>query len=235
MSGRVPAVRSFPAGHGAAAGQRRRPDSLSPGKFVYRLKFRGWLGMPKLARPMMATRTEPKQKWGPASLPAPTCTELRICRCSLAWWLSPPALRSWLTSSGVASDGGPARRLVQSSSAALLGLVPSRRLLPGGAANCDWKTNSSGASSGGPTWAEALLIAVRWRSVLPPPAAPSCRCRLSEEAGTSVPITHVTCMTLASRESEKNESLPVDNGVIVHNSSHAKRMVGAVADSFACP
>jgi hypothetical protein len=26
----------------------------------------------------------PKQKWGPALLPAPTCTELRICRCSLA-------------------------------------------------------------------------------------------------------------------------------------------------------
>ena len=53
-----------------------------------------------------------KQKWGPALLPAPTCTELRICRCSLAWWLSPPALRSWLTSSGVASNRGPARRQV---------------------------------------------------------------------------------------------------------------------------
>ena len=74
----------------------------------------------------------PKQKWGPALLPAPTCTELRICRCSLAWWLSPPALRSWLTSSGVASDGGPARRLVQSSSAALLGLVPFASPAPRG-------------------------------------------------------------------------------------------------------
>lgn len=28
--------------------------------------------------------TVAKQKWGPALLPAPTCTELRICRCSLA-------------------------------------------------------------------------------------------------------------------------------------------------------
>ena len=74
----------------------------------------------------------PKQKWGPASLPAPTCTELRICRCSLAWRLSPPALRSWLTSSGVASDSGPARRLVQPSSAALLGLVPFASLAPRG-------------------------------------------------------------------------------------------------------
>lgn len=32
-------------------------------------------------------------------------------------------------------------------------------------------------------------IACRRRSVLPSPAAPSCRCRLSGEAGTSVPIT----------------------------------------------
>jgi hypothetical protein len=46
--------------------------------------------------------------------------------------LSPSALRSWLTSSGVASDGGPARRLVQSSSAALLGLVPFASLAPRG-------------------------------------------------------------------------------------------------------
>jgi len=44
----------------------------------------------------------------------------------------PPALRSWLTSSGVASDGGPARRLVQSSSAALLGLVPFASPAPRG-------------------------------------------------------------------------------------------------------
>ena len=93
----------------------------------------------------------PKQKWGPALLPAPTCTELRICRCSLAWWLSPPALRSWLTSSGVASNRGPARRQVLDLPRPFLGWSLSRRLLPGGAANCDWKTNSSGASSGGPT------------------------------------------------------------------------------------
>ena len=40
-------------------------------------------------------------------LPAPICAERRICRCSLAWRLSPPARRSWLTSSGVASESGP--------------------------------------------------------------------------------------------------------------------------------
>ena len=75
---------------------------------------------------------DPKQKWGPALLPAPTCTELRICRCSLAWWLSPPALRSLLTSSGVASNPGPARRQVQRPSAALLGLVPFASPAPRG-------------------------------------------------------------------------------------------------------
>ena len=116
-----------------------------------------------------------------------------------------------------------------------LGWSLSRRLPPGGAANCDWKTNSSGASSGGPTWAEALLIAIRWRSVLQSPAASSCRCRLSEEAGTSVPITHVTWRTFSSRESEKIDFVPVDNGDIVHNSSHSKRSAAAVADSFPHP
>jgi hypothetical protein len=202
-----------------------------PPRFIHRVYLK--LSGVRSAGAMAWPEALPKQKWGPALLPAPTCTELRICRCSLAWWLSPPALRSWLTSSGVASDRGPARRLVLDLPRPFLGWSLSRRLLPGGAANCDWKTNSSGASSGGPTWAEALLIAIRWRSVLPSPAAPSCRCRPSDEAGTSVPITHVSCTTFSSRESEKNESLPVDNGDIVHNSSQAKRVRRAVADSFA--
>ena len=102
----------------------------------------------------------------------------------------PSAFRSLLTRSGVASNRGPARRQVLDLPRPFLGRVLPRRLPPGGAANCVRNTNSSGASSGGPTWAEALLIAIRWRSVLPSPAAPSCRCRLSGEAGTSVPITN---------------------------------------------
>ena len=55
---------------------------------------------------------------------------------------------------------------------------------------------------------------------------------LPVEAGTSVPITHVTWRTFSSRESEKIESLPVDNGDIVHNSSQSKRLPLPVADSF---
>ncbi len=142
----------------------------------------------------------------------------RICRCSLARRPEGlPLLDPGSPDQASLPVTGPARGQVQKPSAALLGLVPSRRLPPGGAANCDWKTNSSGASSGGPTWAETLLIAIRWRSVLPSPAAPSCRCRPSSEAGTSVPITHVTWPTFSSRESEKIESMPVDNGDIAHN------------------
>jgi hypothetical protein len=101
-----------------------------PPRFIHRVYLK--LSGVRSAGAMAWPEALPKQKWGPALLPAPTCTELRICRCSLAWWLSPPALRSWLTSSGVASDGGPARRLVQSSSAALLGLVPFASLAPRG-------------------------------------------------------------------------------------------------------
>ena len=50
---------------------------------------------------------------------------------------------------------------------------------------------------------KALLIACRRRSDLWSPAAPSCRCRLSGEAGTAVPITQATCTPRPSRESEK--------------------------------
>ena len=107
-------------------------------------------------------------------------------------------------------------------------MIPSASPAPRGSRELREEHNSSGASSGGPTWAETLLIAIRWRSVLPSPAAPSCRCRPSGEAGTSVPITHVTWRSFSSRESEKSESLPVDNGDIVHNSSRPKHSPGNV-------
>ena len=46
----------------------------------------------------------PNEKWGPALLPAPICAERRIRRCASALATRrSPALRSWLTSSGVAS------------------------------------------------------------------------------------------------------------------------------------
>ena len=71
----------------------------------------------------------PKQKWGPALLPAPICAERRICRCSSAWWLAPPAPRSWLTSSGVASNRGRTRRYVLDLPRPFLDYPLSRRLL----------------------------------------------------------------------------------------------------------
>ena len=130
------------------------------------------------------------------------------------------ALRSLLTSSGVASSFWSCPKAGSETFCGPSWANPlPRRLPPGGAANCVRKINSSGASSGGPTWAETLLIAIRWRSVLPSPAAPSCRCRPSGEAGTSVPITHVTWRTFSSRESEKIDSLPVDNGDIGRKSA----------------
>lgn len=46
---------------------------------------------------------------------------------------------------------------------------------------------------------EPHSIACRRRSVLPSLAAPSDRCRPSDEAGTSVPITIGTCTTIPSR------------------------------------
>ena len=61
---------------------------------------------------------------------------------------------------------------------------------------------------------KALSIACRRRSDLWPPAAPSCRCRLPDEAGTAVPITQAPCTLLPSRESEKYDDKPVDNGDI---------------------
>ena len=170
-------------------------------------------------------------------LPAPICAETWICRCSLARRPEgPPLFDPCSPAQASLPVSGPARRQVQRLSAALLGLIPFRVACPQGEPRTATGRPALPAPLPvGPTWAEALLIAIRWRSVLPSPAAPSCRCRPSSEAGTSVPITHVTWRTFSSRESEKSESLPVDNGDIVHNSSHTKRMGGMVAVSFASP
>jgi hypothetical protein len=64
---------------------------------------------------------------------------------------------------------------------------------------------------------KALPTACRRRSDLWSPAAPSCRCRLSGEAGTAVPITQAPCTPRPSRKSEKCGGKPVDNGDIGHN------------------
>ena len=81
------------------------------------------------------------------------------------------------------------------------------------------KIDSSGASS--------RLAPIRTRKLFPLPAGgdrtfghlphPSCRCRLSGEAGTAVPITCSPCTSPPSRESEKCGTKPVDNGDIGHN------------------
>ena len=55
-------------------------------------------------RAAMRSPARHNEKWGPALLPAPICAERRIRRCSSAFETRRfPALRSWLTSSGVAS------------------------------------------------------------------------------------------------------------------------------------
>jgi hypothetical protein len=64
---------------------------------------------------------------------------------------------------------------------------------------------------------KALPIACRRRSDLWSPAAPSCRCRPSDEAGTAVPITHAQCTSYPSRGSEKCGKKPVDNGETGNN------------------
>jgi len=64
---------------------------------------------------------------------------------------------------------------------------------------------------------KALSTACRRRSDLWSPAAPSCRCRPSGEAGTAVPITLEPCTFGPSRESEKFGKKPVDNGDIGNN------------------
>jgi len=102
----------------------------------------------------------------------------------------PSATRSWLTRSGVASSNWSYPRVGSETFRGPSWVGTLRVACPQGEPRtARGNANSSGASSGGPTWAEALLIAIRWRSVLPSPAAPSFRFRPSGEAGTSVPIT----------------------------------------------
>ena len=103
---------------------------------------------------------------------------------------------------------------------ALLFPLPKKRSKPRRARG---KINSSGASSRlAPKRSEEHLIACRRRSVLPSTSAPSCRCRPSGEAGTSVPITQEQCTSWVSRKSEKYESYPVDNGDIGNNSRNKR-------------
>ena len=84
------------------------------------------------------------------------------------------------------------RRTRSLPSAALLGPIVFRvACFPREAACRARASGSSGASSG---WSDLkpklLFIACRWRSDFPSLPHPSCRCRRSGEAGTSVPITH---------------------------------------------
>ena len=76
-----------------------------------------------------------------------------------------------------------------------------RRLIPAGPASAP----------------KSFSITGRRRSDLRSPAASSCRCRPSEEAGTAVPITCSTCTSLPSRESKKSDEKAVDNGDIGNN------------------
>ena len=61
-------------------------------------------------------------------------------------------------------------------------------------------------------------IACRRRSVLLSPAAPSCRCRPSGEAGTSVPITYDHAPRFRVAQAKNLVLKPVDNGDIGNNS-----------------
>ena len=151
-------------------------------------------------------------------LPAPICAERRICRCSLAWRLSPPARRSWLTSSGVASESGPVPKDRFSSFRGPSWTNPlSRRLRPEGhrvSRKKEWLFRR-------------LFRLVRLGTEVPPhrlpveigpsvPSSPYCRCRPSGEAGTSVPITHSLCASPRVAQSGICSPKPVDNGDIGH-------------------
>jgi len=114
---------------------------------------------------------------------------------------------------------GPGQARAIRCSAALLGMASFRVSLrspkirrPPEAASRDRKTISSGASSRlAPESPEGNFpIACRRRSDLRPPAASSFRFRLSDEAGTAVPITHAQCASRPSRGSEIIGCKPVD-------------------------
>jgi hypothetical protein len=77
--------------------------------------------------------------------------------------------------------------------------------------------------------------ACRRRSDLWSPAASSIRCRLSDEAGTAVPITRLLCTPLPSRGSKIFGNEPVDNGDIGCNRRNFWGFQHAVADSAQGP
>jgi hypothetical protein len=77
--------------------------------------------------------------------------------------------------------------------------------------------------------------ACRRRSDLWSPAASSIRCRLSDEAGTAVPITRLLCTPLPSRGSKIFGNEPVDNGDIGCNRRNFWGFQHAVADSARGP
>jgi hypothetical protein len=85
----------------------------------------------------------------------------------------PSATRSWLTRSGVAFSIWSYPKVGSETFRGPSWAGTLRVACPQGEPRtARGNANSSGASSGGPTWAEALLIAIRWRSVLLSPAAP---------------------------------------------------------------
>ena len=167
-------------------------------------------------------RRAPKQKWGPALLPAPTAPSEgfaalpeHVPRDPLANFGSPAQASLPINSSlrrgarppyfdapaeaplpvsGVRPDRSQNQPMFRGPS--WDDLLASRFAVPRSeerrtAASRKWKIISSGASSrrapANPR--RNLLIACRQRSDLWSPAAPSCRCRQSKEAGTAVPIT----------------------------------------------
>jgi hypothetical protein len=164
---------------------------------------------------------------------SPHCAERRICR-SIAKPIPKDhltkvrahQLRRRLPSSkhpqGISSMFRGPSWVDHSWRPALLFPLPKKRSKPRRARG---KINSSGASSRlAPKHSEEHLIACRRRSVLPSTSAPSCRCRPSGEAGTSVPITQEQCTCRVSRKSEKYESYPVDNGDIGNNRRNISRL-----------
>ena len=166
---------------------------------------------------------------------SPQCAERRICRCSSAWrpegllLLDPnsPAQASLRT---VVVPGGTFSVFRGPSWAD----PPARRLLPGGNRVPHWKKPTLPAPLTG--WSEAILgpcpKALSFASLhrLPAeigasvPSSPSCRCRPSGEAGTSVPITMSLCAPARVAQSGKSESLPVDNGDIADRIGTPRRL-----------
>jgi hypothetical protein len=88
----------------------------------------------------------PNEKWGPALLPAPTAPSEGSAGVRDLVGLRSPVLRSWLTSSGVASSHDSVRRQKLDLSRPFLDRPSFRAFLPRRLGSCDRKINSSGAS-----------------------------------------------------------------------------------------